>query len=68
MYTLFKILSTLRTQTFAGTNFRGFADFGQNRESLCREKILIRLIRESLFPRNSIFFQIRQNLHKNKEI
>ena len=47
--------TTLRVQTFAGTNFRGFADFGQIRESLSHEKILIRLNRESLFPRNICF-------------
>ena len=40
--------------TFAGRNFRGFADFGKIRESLFREKILIQLNGESLFPRKFI--------------
>ena len=34
------VSSTLRVETFAGRNFRDFADFGQIRESLFRENIL----------------------------
>ena len=61
----FEFMSTLRVETFAGRNFRGF--FWQNRERYFREKILNCVNRESLFLLNAKFSKIRKKLHQNKE-
>ena len=43
---------TLKEETFAGRNFRGFAVFSQIRESLFSRNFSKDVIRESLFQRN----------------
>ena len=45
-------LNTLKEETFAGRNFRGFAVFSEIRESLFPRKFSKDVIRESFFPRN----------------
>ena len=45
-------LLTLKEETFAGRNFRGFAVFSQIRESLFPRNFSKDVIRESFFPRN----------------
>ena len=47
-----KIVDTLKEETFAGRNFRGFAVFSQIRESLFPRNFSKDVIRESFFPRN----------------
>ena len=43
---------TLKEETFAGRNFRGFAVFSQIRESLFPQNFSKDVIRESFFPQN----------------
>ena len=45
------VTSTLKEETFAGRNFRGFTVFSQIRESLILRNISKDVIRESFFPR-----------------
>ena len=47
-----KMSTTLKEETFAGRNFRGFAVFSQIRESLFPRNFSKDIIRESFFPRN----------------
>ena len=44
--------NTLKEETFAGRNFRGFAVFSQIRKSLFPRNFSKDVIRESFFPRN----------------
>ena len=48
----YKTCITLKEETFAGRNFRGFAVFSQIRESLFPRNFSKDVIRESFFPRN----------------
>ena len=52
LFEIFHHHITLKEETFAGRNFRGFAVFSQIRESLFQRNFSKDVIRESFFPRN----------------
>ena len=60
-------LITLKEETFAGRNFRGFTVFSQIRESLFPRNFSKDVIRESFFPQNflkkSSFANILKKIH-----
>ena len=57
---------TLKEETFAGRNFRGFAVFSQIRESLFPRNFSKDVIRESFFPRNFLKKSSSANILKKK--
>ena len=50
------ILTTLKVESFAGRNFRDFANFSVVRESLYPRNRNFQVVRESLYPRNFLKF------------
>ena len=56
------IQGTLKEETFAGRNFRGFAVFSQIRESLFQRNVSKYVIRKSFFLRNFAKVVIRERL------
>ena len=58
---------TLLVQTFAGRNFRDFANIFGVRESLYPRNRIVSATRESLYPRNLTFEVTREILIKNIE-
>ena len=48
--------STLKVESFAGRNFRDFANFSIFRESLYPRNRSFQVVRESLYPRNFLKF------------
>ena len=48
--------NTLKVESFAGKNFRDFANFSVVRESLYPRNHNFQVVRESLYPRNFLKF------------
>ena len=48
---------TLKVESFAGRNFRNFANFSVVRESLYPRNRSFQIIRESLYPQNFLKFE-----------
>ena len=55
-----QILTTLKVEIFAGTNFRDFSTFSVVRESLYPRNRIVQVIRENLYPRNFSHFLTRE--------
>ena len=62
------MMSTLKEETFAGRNFRGFAVFSQIRESLFPRNFSKDVIRESFFPRNFLKKSSSANILKKNTL
>ena len=60
--------STLKEETFAGRNFRGFVVFSQIRESLFPRNFSKDVIRESFFPRNFLKKSSSANILKKNTL
>ena len=58
---LFVKTTTLKVESFAGRNFRDFANFSVVRESLYPRNRSFQVVRESLSPRNFLKFLKNQN-------